>query len=50
MEDGGVHVDRGGQGGWRLHLEEGEPGDDGHEATQLVLGVEGCVDGEHATL
>ena len=43
MEDGGVHVDRGGQGGWWLHFEEGEPGDDGHEATQLLLGVEGCV-------
>ena len=48
MEDGGVHVDRVGQGGWWLHFEEGEPGDDGHEATQLVLGVEFCVHGEHA--
>ena len=50
MENWGVLIDRIRQAVWWLQLQQWKPGDDGDEATEFVMGVQGSVEGEGPAL
>ena len=50
MENRGVFIDRSRQAGWWLGFQKWNPSNNWNEATELVLGVQGSVEGEGSTL